>query len=393
MPWKEKSKTMIREEFVKRVLSHEKSKSALCREYNISRPTGDKWIKRYLNGEDLSDKSKTPFKTANKTPETTEAVIVNYRKEHPAIGATKIQKILVNKGYENVPCASTINAILKRNGCISKTASENSTSYKRYQKDNPNDMWQADFKGHFTLMNNTKCHPLNIIDDCSRFNLCCKALLNETYVETVPAFIEVFHEYGLPFSLLCDNGNPWGTAQTTGYTRFEIWLMELGILPIHGRALHPQTQGKEESFNRSLKRELLKYHQFLNTTDAQKYFDEYRDFYNNERPHHSLALDVPVQHYRRSNRQYPNKIREWEYSTDLILRKVKSSGYITLNNHGYYLSESFGDKTAAVRQSMSDTYCYNIYYRQFKIARINLDKRVFESRKIYLTENDPRKNS
>lgn len=222
MPWKEKSKTMIREEFVKRVLSHEKSKSALCREYNISRPTGDKWIKRYLNGEDLSDKSKTPFKTANKTPETTEAVIVNYRKEHPAIGATKIQKILVNKGYENVPCASTINAILKRNGCISKTASENSTSYKRYQKDNPNDMWQADFKGHFALMNNTKCHPLNIIDDCSRFNLCCKALLNETYVETVPAFIEVFHEYGLPFSLLCDNGNPWGTAQTTGYTRFEI---------------------------------------------------------------------------------------------------------------------------------------------------------------------------
>ena len=102
MPWKELSKTMIREEFVKRVLAKEKPKAALCREYNISRPTGDKWIKRYLNGESLSDKSKAPFKTVNKTPEAVEKLIVDYRKSHPAIGATKIRKILLNKGKTNI---------------------------------------------------------------------------------------------------------------------------------------------------------------------------------------------------------------------------------------------------------------------------------------------------
>ncbi|MBQ3149717.1 MAG: helix-turn-helix domain-containing protein, partial [Clostridia bacterium] len=76
MPWKEKSVEKMREEFVRQVLSKQKSKSELCREYGISRPTGDKWIQRYLNNEELSDRSKAPFKTANKTPEATEQFIV-----------------------------------------------------------------------------------------------------------------------------------------------------------------------------------------------------------------------------------------------------------------------------------------------------------------------------
>ena len=53
MPWEETVIVTMREEFVKRVLSHEKSKAELCREYGISRPTGDKWIERYLNGQPL----------------------------------------------------------------------------------------------------------------------------------------------------------------------------------------------------------------------------------------------------------------------------------------------------------------------------------------------------
>ena len=389
MPWKDKGITMIREEFVKRVLSHEASKSALCREYNISRPTGDKWIKRYLNNEPLSDRSKAPFKTANKTSANTEKVIIDYRKKYPAIGATKIRRILLDEGYKDLPCNSTVNAILKRNGCISTNASKAATPHKRFQKEKPNDMWQADFKGNFALGNNTRCFPLNIIDDHSRMNLCCRALTGETLSETAPVFVDVFREYGMPFSLLCDNGNPWGTAQSTGFTRFEIWLMDLGILTLHGRPLHPQTQGKEESFNRSLKRELLKFHTFYDNAEAQPYFDEYRNFYNNTRPHHSLAVDVPAKHYHKSNRAYPEKIKEWEYPKEFMLRKVKSTGYITFNHQGYFLSESFGERTIAIKES-SHQDCYDICYRQFVIARINVSKRVFEFKRIYLSENDPR---
>ena len=108
-------------------------------------------------------------------------------------------------------------------------------------------MWQTDFKGNFALANGVRCHPLNILDDRSRFCLCVEALENETFSAVKPVFKRVFSEYGLPFSLLCDNGNPWGTAQSMGYTAFEVWLMELGILTLHGRPRHPQTKGNRSA--------------------------------------------------------------------------------------------------------------------------------------------------
>lgn len=394
MPWKDMSKKTMREEFVKRVLMHEKSKSALCREYGISRPTGDKWIARYLSGEELSDLSKAPKTVGNKTNPEIERFIVDYRKKYPAIGATKLHRMILNEGEfpsEKLPCPRTINNIIKRNDLISKEASDASTPYKRFEKSYPNEMWQADFKGFFTMGNGKQCHPLNIIDDHSRFNLCCHPLLGETYHEVKPILTGVFQEYGLPFSFLCDNGNPWGTSQSTGFTAFEVWLMDLGILTLHGRIVHPQTQGKEEKFNGSMKRELLRYTKIMDELDAAKKFSEYRDFYNHIRPHHSLKLDVPADRYVCSERSFPDQIKEWEYSEDKKLRKVKSTGYVTIGNQGYYLSESFGGKTIAIRESVKKPSCINLYYRQFIIGQIDVDKRVFTFKKAYLIDNDPRK--
>lgn len=389
MPWKEKTVKMSREEFVKRVLSHEKSKSALCREYGISRPTGDKWISRYKAGEDLSDRSRAPFHTANKTAENTEKLVLDYRKSHPAIGAVKTHRILENSGYTNLPSASTINAIFKRNGCITKEASIATTPYKRFEKKNPNDMWQADFKGHFIMKNGMRCHPLNIIDDCSRFNLCMDALPNETYSEVKTSMLRLFDEYGMPFSFLCDNGNPWGTSQSTGYSRFEVWLMELGVLTIHGRIRHPQTQGKEERFNQSMKKELLAHTDIHDLYDAQKKFGEYKSFYNNERPHFALNLDTPSQHYTVSNRKLCTEIEEWEYPVGYELRRIKKSGYLTYGGQGYFLSEAFGDKVIAIRPS-KHSGCISLFFRQFKIGRIDIENRVFNMKKAYLIDEDPR---
>ena len=138
MPWKERVIETMREEFVKRVLSHEKSKAALCREYGISRPTGDKWIARYLNNESLCNKSRTPHTVANRTDEKTEEYIVEYRKKYPAIGAAKIHRMLQNEGMTNIPCPRTINDIFKRNGLITKEASQAATPYTRFEKSEPN---------------------------------------------------------------------------------------------------------------------------------------------------------------------------------------------------------------------------------------------------------------
>lgn len=393
MPWKEQRLETMREEFVKRVLSCEKSKSELCREYKISRPTGDKWIARYLAGENLSNLSRAPKTHPNKTNSEIEKKIVEYREKYPAIGALKIRKIMTNEHYTDLPSARTINTIFKRNGLVTKEASAAATPYQCFEKSYPNEMWQADFKGHFVMGNGKRCHPLNIIDDHSRMNICCEPLLSETYAETRPYMERIFQEYGLPFSFLCDNGNPWGTAQSTGFTSFEVWLMELGILTIHGRILHPQTQGKEEKFNGSFTRECLRYHKIQDQFDAARIFSEYRYFYNNIRPHMSLGLDVPASRYTPSEKKYPSRIETWEYSDDLKIHNVKSSGYITIRGQGYFLSEAFGNKQIAVRESSKGAHLINLYFRQFRIGQIDIEKRVFTFKRAYLINGDPRERA
>lgn len=389
VPWEERTVEMNRDEFVRRVLAREKSKSALCREYGISRPTGDKWLKRDELDEGYKDRSKAPFHTPNKLNVETEELIITARKKEPAIGATKIRRMLSNKGYTELPCNSTVNAVLKRNNLITQEASRAATPNKRFEKEAPNIMWQADFKGNYGLGNGQRCHPLSVLDDHSRFCLCADAKTNEKREGVAESFQRVFKEYGMPEILLCDNGNPWGTSQSTGYTLFELWLMELGILTIHIRPWHPQTQGKNERFNRSFKDERLIFYVPNDMKDADRQRTEYRDFYNNVRPHFALDLDVPAKHYEPSNRVYPEKTKDWEYGSEYELRKIKSTGFLTYGSQGYFLSEAFGGKTIAIKPSSKEGFL-NLYYRQFKIARIDLKERTVVSRKSYLIKDDPR---
>lgn len=376
MPWKEVKMETMREEFVTRALAHEKSKSALCREYNISRPTGDKWIERYLSGEPCSDRSRVPRTSPSQVDAETEKMIVKYRQQYPALGAAKIKRMLENEGMTGLPCSRTFHNIFRRNGLITQEASMAATPYIRFEREASNQLWQADFKGHFSLLDNTRCHPLNVIDDCARFNLCIEALENETMQAVKPVFSRLFREYGLPESLLCDNGNPWGTPQSTGYTKFEVWLMELGILTIHGRPLHPQTQGKEERFNRTFTRECLKGASFSNRADAQESFNRYRQFYNEKRPHYALGMDTPAMHYKPSQRRMPEKIEAWEYEPEYTLCKVKKTGYFNYKGQEYFLSEGFGGKIIGVRESHLPNQV-TLVFREFRIGRINLSNRVY----------------
>lgn len=391
MPWKEQTVSQTRLEFVKRVLANEKTKSALCREYGISRPTGDKWLARYLSGEDLNDLSRRPFHTPNKIPEEVEQLIITWRKNEKALGAQKIKRILENKGYTNIPAVSTVNKVLKRNNLIEHEDSEAATPYVRFEKDEPNDMWQADFKGDFLLRNGVRCYPLSVIDDCSRMCLNSDAKANTRLPDTKASFIKTFENYGLPKSILCDNGNPWGAAQTSGITLFDLWMMDLGILTIHIRAKHPQTQGKVERFNGSYKKERLKYYTPLNMEDAQATRLEYKEFYNNVRPHCALNLDCPAQHYVKSSVQYTDVVQPWDYEYGGERRIIKRSGYLTIGGQGYFLSESMHNREVMLYPMYDNNDKFAIVYRQFRIGIVDTREHQIISKKIYLLHNDPRK--
>jgi transposase InsO family protein len=290
--------------------------------------------------------------------------------------------MLENQGME-APAYSTINAILHRNGLISKEASMAAKPHKRFEMEHPNKMWQADFKGHFAMLNGERCYPLAILDDHSRYCLCIDAKENERYEGTKESFLQVFKRSGMPDTLLCDNGNPWGTAQSTGYTHFEVWLMDLGVLTIHGRPRHPQTQGKEERFNGTLNKEHIKRRAIENRTQAQQGFDEYRAFYNYERPHHALDLLTPSQRYCSSDRKLPPRVVEWVYDTGIDVRKIKSPGYLSFRGQGYFLSEAFGGLEVGLRESGSENGLFYVLYRQFCVAKLNVDDRAIVARKAF----------
>ena len=366
-------------EFVVEALAGEKSMSQLCREYEVSRPTGYKWLRRYQAGEPLRDQSHASRRHPNRTPPEVEALLVAARNRHPTWGGRKLVRYLEDQGYSGLPAASTATEILRRHGLISPEESEKHTPYRRFQMERPNQLWQMDFKGHFALTDGTRCHPLTISDDHSRRLLCLDAYDNERWPSVQRSLLRVFQENGLPEAILSDNGPPWGD-NANGYTPYEVWMMQLGILPIHGRPLHPQTQGKEERFHRTLKEDVLKRCALADLLQAQTVFDAYRAEFNQERPHAALGYDVPDRHYTPSPRPLPGSWGEPEYDAGLTLRRVNSKGYLSIQGRRYYLSEAMTGKYVELRFRPDNLV--DLCYGPFRIASIDLSERLFRSRKI-----------
>jgi len=262
-----------------------------------------------------------------------------------------------------IPSASTITHILKLHGYISEEASESRKPHCRFEYEQPNDLWQMDFKGDVALSNCQVVHPLTMLDDHSRFNLCLQSCDNERRETVEEHLVRVFTTYGLPFSMLMDNGHPWSDGSGS-LTRIVIWLLRLGIRVLHGRPYHPQTQGKEERFHRTLKTEVLNGRLFPDQRSLQKAFDQWRQIYNYERPHDSLNLDTPGERYVVSVRRYPEKLPPIEYDCSEQIRKVRGIGYFSFKGCSWYLSEALIGENIALRPTCEDgvfLVCYGCY--------------------------------
>ena len=366
MPWESKTVEELRKEFI--IASKTTSNfSSLCREFGITRKTGYKWIARAEETNDLSDRSHARKNISNKTDKETENLILSVRKDNPAWGGKTIRQVLVKQGHEDLPCVKTCNNILKRNGCISEEESLKHKPFVRFERDKCNQMWQTDFKGDFALLDGTRCFPLDILDDHSRFSIKIAAKPNTLGV--ADSFREAFYEYGMPDSVLSDNGWTFRGFRN-GYTHFEKWLMNHDILPIHGRIMHPQTQGKIERFHRTMKTELLNQNKFKDILDADRGLQEWRMKYNNIRPHEALNMKCPAEVYIPSDRTYIDNIKKFEYGGQHHVIKVNSWGYVRFNGWQVYLSETMINENIEFRPNPHGDSFFACY-RNFKIAEFS----------------------
>jgi len=372
MPWKESTPMSERSEFVSFASREEANVSALCQRYGISRKTGYKWLHRLREHgwEDLADRSRRPHRSPARTAPEGEELICGLRSQHPAWGGRKLHHLLRHDGVAQPPAPSTITGILDRHGLLSAER-RSQRAWQRFEELRPNALWQMDFKGHFAT-GEGRCHALTVLDDHSRFNICLAACPDEQAKTVQEQVTTACQCYGLPERMLMDNGSPWGSDAAHQHTKLTAWLIRLGITVVHGRPYHPQTQGKEERFHRTLALEVLKTRpDWRSLAEVQHAFDAWRELYNLRRPHEALGHAPPASRYEPSPRPFPDKPPPIEYAPGDEVRKVQDKGRISFRGRELRVGRAFIGEPVALRATGDGLW--DVYYCHQKVGHVDLN--------------------
>jgi len=376
MPWRVCSVRDERAEFVRLAGTGAVSVAELCRRFGVSRDTGHRLLARHavLGLAGLADGSRRPHGSPRRTCGEMEEAVLMLRERHPAWGGRKIARRLRDLGHQGVPAPSTVTEILRRHGQLDEVRCAQHRPFRRFERSAPNALWQMDFKGHFPL-GRGRCHALTVLDDHCRYSLGLRACADERMGTVRAELTDIFRRYGLPDAILADNGAPWGSTGHKGATTaLAVWLMQLGVGMAHGRPYHPQTQGKDERFHRTLDVELLQHNRFADHASCQTGFDAWRTIYNHERPHEALDLDVPASRYRPSARSFPESLPAVEYHDTDKVRRVDHDGYFSFKGRRWKISQAFAGHRIALRPTQSDGV-WAVFFSRFAIAQIDLGNR------------------
>lgn len=363
----------LRQEFLALAQEPGVSFSEMCRRFGISRKTGYKWRERYREEDitSLADRSRRPRHSPRRSRPEIEEKVLAIRDKY-GWGARKIKCCLERAG-EGPLAKSTVHSILLRHERVSHAPNATVGAYQRFEHERPNQLWQMDFKGHFRLGNNLRCHPLTVLDDHSRYSLCLQACTNEQTATVKEHLTATFRRYGLPERMLMDNGPPWGNDFSCRFTPLTVWLLRLGVAVTHGRPYHPQTQGKDERFHRTLNFEVLANRVFSDFWHIEHRFNEWRHCYNHVRPHEALDMQVPASRYQPSPRSFPKQLPEIEYASTDKVRKVEEGGKFTFQRRRLRIGQAFAGYHIALRASATDGI-YDVYFATHQIGQVDLNR-------------------
>jgi putative transposase len=359
MPWEQTSAMDQRVQFIADWLSGDYLKIELCAAYGISRPTADKWIKRYEQGgvKALEELSRAPYVHPNATPEETREMIIETKRSRQSWGPKKVLDYLREKRPAwHWPADSTAGEILKRAGLVKRRmrrhrVSPYSEPFSGCQ--GPNQIWSADFKGDFALGNARRCYPLTLSDNFSRYLLVCRALEHPSYEAVRPWFEWAFREFGLPEAIRSDNGAPFASLAVGGVSQLSKWWIQLGIKPERIEPGKPSQNGRHERMHRTLKHDAPPQ---PTQRRQQQHFDLFQEQYNWERSHEALGRKTPGSVYRASPRRYPGKVPLVEYDSAMIVRQVRHNGEIKWHGNLFYVSQILAREPLGLKQIDEDQW-------------------------------------
>ena len=374
MPWKASSVMEEKLRFICEYDLREQTMQELCQRYGIARETGYVWLRRYraYGVAGLREHSRAAHRHHNQTPEEIEQLVLELRQAHMHWGPRKLKRILErDEPGRNWPAASTIGALLKREGLVVARKKRLRTapySAPLAHAQEANRVWCADFKGWFRTADGQRIEPLTISDAHSRYLLRCQAVEKTNTARVQAIFEAAFREYGLPQAIRTDNGAPFASRALGGLSRLAVWWIKLGIVPERIQAGHPEQNGRHERLHRTLKTEAAQ--PPANTRrQQQQALDRFRQEYNEVRPHEALEMRTPAEVYQPSPRKFPTHVPEPEYPSTMLVRSVRHQGHFRWKKQDVFLTEVLWGESVGLLPK--DDRWFTIYFAQVPLARFD----------------------
>jgi transposase InsO family protein len=345
MAWRMVKVDDQRMRFVVSASRREKTMRALCQEFEISRPTGYEWLRRYAaNGiAGVAEKSRRPRTSPTQTTAEIEERVVELRQQRPDWGARKLQVLLAREKI-HLPVI-TVHRILLRRGWV-RPQDQFRTAVERFERSVPNQLWQMDFKSPVGW--GAPVGPLSVLDDHSRYAIALEGTWCTKAEPVKQRLIEAFQSCGVPEEMLMDHGTPWWNMKAAaGWTWLTVWIMRQGIQLHLSGYRHPQTQGKVERFHGALGA-AMKRRALPAIAERQLWLDEFRHEYNHVRPHEALGMRTPAAVWGKSSRRYVAAPRRWEYEAGAEVHKLSGQGQLQLRSRRWDISRALAGEWVQV---------------------------------------------
>ena len=290
--------------FVESIVLEHRSPTELARTHKVSRSWIYKMLERFEQGgyASLEPRSRRPRSCSHQVEADVQNLITKLRRQLAASGHDAGPHTIhfhLAKKLAEPPSVATIWRILKRHGLVTPQPQKRpKSSFIRFAAELPNETWQAD-STPWALADGSPVEILNFLDDCSRVALASACFRTLKAHDVAHVFQAAANRFGLPASLLTDNGAVFTGRQRRGKVILELELERLGIVPKHSTAYHPQTCGKVERCHQTLKRFLKVRRPARSLAELQHQLDIFRAYYNNVRPHRALNRQTPIAVFNR----------------------------------------------------------------------------------------------
>lgn len=358
MPFKETCAVDERVRFCVLYESREHSMSELCRRFGISRTTGYEVVQRWRSGgaPGLGERSHAPQHCPHALDAQRREAILDVRRRHPTWGGKKVKAWLEARHGEVVwPAASTMGDAFARAGLVvprRRRQHASAGTAPLWACRAANEVWSMDFKGWFRTGDGSRCEPLTIQDQASRY-LIRAVPLAKTGGEQVWAVLDAaFREFGLPKAVRSDNGAPFASTGAGGLSALAVRLIKAGVTPERIDPASPQQNGRLERLHRTLKEETASPPAASLRAQAER-LAVFRQVYNEERPHEALGLVTPASVYAASPRRWSGRLAGPEYAPDIELRRVRAGGEIKWAGGTVYISMALVGELVGLEESES----------------------------------------